>query len=516
MQYSTFHTLHIGAAHVRTGLPCQDMCLSTGDERFSIAVVSDGHGSRRHFRSERGSKAACEVAAVRIREFLEKTEDWTNEDREAQIQNLKQVICLDWRAAILEDAKNNPWTPEEIEEQRNLLSEEQFALFESGETAAYAYGCTLCAAFAAEWGWGALQVGDGSVAVIEADGTYRWPMPESLINSGHRTASLCANDPMSDFRHVVEYGHPVGLMAYTDGIEKVYPDAGKEIVGLLHGSWKNERFGGENRLDRLTKLLGEITRRSKYGDDVSIAGIVDPNAEDAAPKVTQSMNMQELNALELQREELLTTIEYNRRRLREILRDAPGSDAEQQIRQILDRREANLKALTGTINDMRAKLGLEPIAMPEPQPEEAPEAYEVPEEPEAYPEGPGAEVLEPGEDPGEPEPGEAPGEESDDYFWEDGSESDGSTSTGRRWTPDELEADIRRRTTDDRDGVTPEELEMMLQELRRKRDRQMRRRTPVRREPSFRIVDPVSIQDEMRDFMQDMRDFIRNPFGKRH
>ena len=65
-------------------------------------------------------------------------------------------------------------------------------------------------------------------------------------------------------------------------------------------------------------------------------------------------------------------------------------------------------------------------------------------------------------------------------------------------------------------GVTPEELEMMLQELRRKRDRQMRRRTPVRREPSFRIVDPVSIQDEMRDFMQDMRDFIRNPFGKRH
>ena len=64
--------------------------------------------------------------------------------------------------------------------------------------------------------------------------------------------------------------------------------------------------------------------------------------------------------------------------------------------------------------------------------------------------------------------------------------------------------------------MTPEELEMMLQELRRKRDRQMRRRTPVRREPSFRIVDPVSIQDEMRDFMQDMRDFIRNPFGKRH
>ena len=214
MQYSTFHTLHIGAAHIRKDLPCQDMCLSEGDDRHSIAVVSDGHGNRRHFRSERGARKACEIALDKIREFLIQTDDLAPAEREARIQDLKLQICRDWRIAILKDAAEDPWTPEEIEEQRRLLTEEQFIRFSAGETAALAYGGTLCAVFASDWGWGAIQVGDSCLTVIDADGTYRWPMPESTINSGHRTASLCSANPMADFRHVLEDTRPAGLMVY--------------------------------------------------------------------------------------------------------------------------------------------------------------------------------------------------------------------------------------------------------------------------------------------------------------
>ena len=415
MRYSTFHTLHIGAAHVRRGLPCQDMCLSESDDRFSIAVVSDGHGSRRHFRSEHGARFACEIALARIRAFLEQTESWTNEERQAQLPELKQQICEDWRSAVLDDLQLHPWSQAELDEQRQLLSDEQLKRLLSGKSAAIAYGCTLCAVFTAPWGWGALQVGDGCVTVIEADGAYRWPMPESLINEGNLTASLCSENPLEDFRDVLGDGHPIGLMAYTDGIEKSFPSQGKEIVSLLYRVWKNQRFGDENRLEQLTRFLGEVTRRSPIGDDVSIAGIIDRDAEDVAPLVSDAMRMQELRGLEAQRKELLTTVEYNRRRLQEVLRDAPGSEAEEQIRRILDRREADLTAMTDAVNAKRAQLGMEPL--PE-------EEIEIPEEETWYPQ---EDVPQEQEDvPPEDMPQEeAP--QNDAYFWSDDDE-EGDTS----------------------------------------------------------------------------------------
>lgn len=401
MQYSTFHALHIGAAHVKKGLPCQDMCLSECDDRYAIAIASDGHGNRRHFRSERGSQKACEIALKCIREFLKRTNDLTPEERASQIQDLKIQICRTWRAAVLEDIANNPWTPEETEEQRQILTDEQFVRFQIGESAVQAYGCTLCAVFAADWGWGSIQVGDGCLTVIEADGTYRWPMPESTINSGHLTASLCSNNPMVDFRHILEDGHPVGLMVYTDGIEKSFPNQGKEIIGLLHWVWKNQRFGDENRLNNLTELLNQVSQRSPFGDDASIAGMIDPYAEDAAPKLNRNLNTKDLRALEIQREELLATIQYNQQRLTDIRRNAPQSEAEQQILQILNRRESDLKTITRAIEEKRALLGLPPLEMPKESPEP-----ELPPEP--------TEAV----SPDAPEVSEAQSSDPDDhYFW---------------------------------------------------------------------------------------------------
>jgi len=47
-----------GASHLRTGLPNQDSIGTWWDEPRSraIVVVSDGHGSARHFRSDTGSR----------------------------------------------------------------------------------------------------------------------------------------------------------------------------------------------------------------------------------------------------------------------------------------------------------------------------------------------------------------------------------------------------------------------------------------------------------------------------
>ena len=59
-----------GASHLRTGLPNQDSlgtwCDKTGGR--ALAVVSDGHGSARHFRSDTGSRLAVEAAMSVLRE----------------------------------------------------------------------------------------------------------------------------------------------------------------------------------------------------------------------------------------------------------------------------------------------------------------------------------------------------------------------------------------------------------------------------------------------------------------
>lgn len=404
MRYSAFHALHIGAAHVRKGLPCQDRCLSEAEGRYSMAVVSDGHGNRRHFRSERGAELACEIALTRIREFLAKTDELRFEEREALIPELKIQICRDWRAAVLEDIRNRPWTQEEVEEQKQLLNGEEFLCFESGENAVLAYGCTLCAVFASDWGWGALQIGDGCLTVVEADGTYRWPMPESIINSGHITFSLCADNPMEDFRHVMEDTHPAGLMVYSDGIEKPFPSQGREIIDLLHWIWKNQRFGDEHRMEALEDMLGRVTQGSPIGDDVSIAGMVDMDAEDAEPVFRQTVDLKELRGLESQREELLTTIRYNRRRLDEIGQDESKRKAQEQILRILSRREADLEAITREIDQKRAQLGLPPLQAPEEEPEEQEAPVYVPMPEQSVPQD-------------QPEEHEEP---EDRYFWGDG------------------------------------------------------------------------------------------------
>ena len=62
----------IGAAHRRRGLPCQDASLSaslpSGDGLpVQVMAVADGHGHRLHWRSEVGSRLACQVAIDAVR-----------------------------------------------------------------------------------------------------------------------------------------------------------------------------------------------------------------------------------------------------------------------------------------------------------------------------------------------------------------------------------------------------------------------------------------------------------------
>ena len=55
------HSTVIGDSHIRKGIVCQDSSGTVVTDKFAIAVVADGHGSAKHFRSDVGSRIAVKI-----------------------------------------------------------------------------------------------------------------------------------------------------------------------------------------------------------------------------------------------------------------------------------------------------------------------------------------------------------------------------------------------------------------------------------------------------------------------
>lgn len=340
MDYSVFHCSRIGAAHIKKGLPIQDRSAALDGNGYQIAVVADGHGSRRHFRSDIGAQTACDTAIHAVREALEGNNGIVFDD--LFFSKIKTRIVLEWQQKIKEHFSENPLNDTETEEQMKLLEEDRLERLLNGTDALIPYGTTLCAVFRDESGWGAVQVGDGCLTVVERDGSFLWPMPKSTINEGNKTASLCMNDPMQDFRHCWGKEQPAALLVYTDGIEKNFPPEGAEISSLLNWIIRNEKKGAEDRLSVLEKNLDMLTSRSRTGDDLSIAGMADRDAEEIKPKATTSQMLAEIDRINAKIRENETTIRYNETKRLDV---NESDEAYGQLSKIIERKQNEIKDL---------------------------------------------------------------------------------------------------------------------------------------------------------------------------
>jgi serine/threonine protein phosphatase PrpC len=65
------HSTCQGESHKATNKVCQDYSYVEITNDLTIAVVCDGHGGERYFRSDIGSKVAAEVTAECMRLFIE-------------------------------------------------------------------------------------------------------------------------------------------------------------------------------------------------------------------------------------------------------------------------------------------------------------------------------------------------------------------------------------------------------------------------------------------------------------
>lgn len=347
MNYYTFHCSRIGAEHIRIGLPLQDSSVSWQFGQKRIAIVADGHGSRRHFRSETGSELACRTALEKIRCFLDDypADPQTMEER---LENLELEICLAWRDAVIEDHRIHPWTEDELNEEMRVLTPEQFAELKEGGNVLIPYGSTLCAAFSVDDKWAAIQLGDGGIVHISREGEYTWPMPESRFNSGNKTASLCMKQPMEDFRHCFGCGNPAGILVFSDGIDKTFPEQSHEIVSFLYWVWNNGRRNGDSGSEVLEKVLDSLSEQSRIGDDVSVAGFIDQDLEDIRPKITGKMREREKKMADARVSELKITLDYNRKQLFYLRETGGNPESIEKITEIIAKTE---KKLAGLIPD---------------------------------------------------------------------------------------------------------------------------------------------------------------------
>jgi hypothetical protein len=176
-----------GASHLRTGLPNQDSIGTWWDEPRSraIVVVSDGHGSARHFRSDTGSRLAVEAAMSVLREVSLPLS-------EAEAHALSSPIVLAWRTSVKAHLAEHPFEAADWQHVPDAeLEQVQAAL---AENPVVAYGATLLTVLAAGADLLFLQLGDGDILCVGDDGTATRPMNEDSRLIANQTTSLCQNE----------------------------------------------------------------------------------------------------------------------------------------------------------------------------------------------------------------------------------------------------------------------------------------------------------------------------------
>lgn len=276
-----------GESHKATNKPCQDYAQCYMDESMSVAIVSDGHGGSRYFRSDVGSKTAVEATLECVKEFVGNVDARIFEDRpftqvstlaeeikthnmrkrtdvDDAIRRLTTSIVYKWRMRIEDHFNNTP-----------LTASEQ-ALFEKDHRIDRTYGCTLMCYVRTKKYWFAFHLGDGKCFSFSGDGNWCEPIPWDEKCFLNKTTSICDSEAFDEFRYCYQGNKefPVAVFLASDGLDDSFGEATNqanfyaEILKLLAES------GVEKAQNEIEETLPVLSKRRSQ-DDMSVACIFD-------------------------------------------------------------------------------------------------------------------------------------------------------------------------------------------------------------------------------------------------
>lgn len=265
-----------GASHYKDNKPMQDYSASVVGDKFAIAVVCDGHGADKHFRSEIGSKLATEIALTKLQDFygLNSTYEQLNTNTSLKIERLKLAIISDWQAQVEKYTKDNPFTEAEMAKASPRL------LKKMSYDVSQPYGSTLLASLVCQDYYLSLMIGDGAIIKIGkkfAAETVSFEGKVEYTDAPHSaTDSLCQEDVHEKLFVTygkIEAGKPFAMALCSDGFtESLFFPKESDLIRKAN-NYLN--FYAEEGLEKATEAveaqLNEITKGAYPWDDISIA-----------------------------------------------------------------------------------------------------------------------------------------------------------------------------------------------------------------------------------------------------
>ena len=260
-----FNISVIGASHHDKGIVCQDSSAHLCTEVYAIAVVSDGHGSKKHFRSDVGSRIATEVSIAAMSEFFQRKNEYIDrldDDYHMILRQLESNLIYRWRHCVRSHFDDNPLSAAE-----KLIYQESYGELDKMERV---YGAPLViGALTPSFALG-IQIGDGACVLINDEHEVIFPIPADDRLAFGITTSLCESNAINDFRHFYCDKLPSTIIVSTDGVTDSYAEESftafnKKIAQLF-------REDHDSALRELSDWLPHLSEEGSR-DDMSMSSV---------------------------------------------------------------------------------------------------------------------------------------------------------------------------------------------------------------------------------------------------
>lgn len=319
-----------GASHVDSDTVCQDYSSYKVSDHFAVAAVADGHGSKKHFRSDVGAKAAVEISIKAIEEFCADIDEFENKLREDPghiLTKIQKYIITHWY-----DAVNKHYNENEVkQEERKLLTDEEL----EGIKTESIYGTTIIVAVITDNLCFGLQLGDGSLVVIKQCGESNMPIIDDESCPANLTASLCNSNAIKMFNYFYDYDLPLSILVSTDGLFTSF--SSKEDFEEYNCLLASQLDDIDILKERINK---NFVRRTNSGsrDDISIAvifekGMFDENSRNVKMQVDINKNKAAIRDAEQKAKMLKRRARMEQiRRENEILKEKEQEERQEELR----------------------------------------------------------------------------------------------------------------------------------------------------------------------------------------
>lgn len=296
-----------GDSHLLSDKPCQDYSFASTSDSLSMAIVSDGHGGERYFRSQFGSEFAVKITREAITSFVEAIAEDGNKILEnepfteyiagkASEEIVKTVshhrlmwlfssIISQWNQKIDEHARANELSDwEKAHVDKKYQDEFNRARNDCNSSFEKTYGCTLMAYVQTPTYWFAFQLGDGKLVTMHKTKEVlecKQPVPWDERCFLNKTTSICDSHALDEIRYCYEGdgSFPIAAFLGSDGLDDTYGD-GEKLYNFYIELYKQIAKSGVQVADNVLK--NSLPKISKVGskDDMSVAAVFDDTCLD--------------------------------------------------------------------------------------------------------------------------------------------------------------------------------------------------------------------------------------------